>query len=378
MPRIKLHKIAAIAVLIATAAWVATGDFTSVGSAADEAGSPPPAAQTQRQAPPRHVAVIVPPRLEHARAIRIAGHTEAEKRAVLAARAAGIIDELPIRQGGGIEAGDLVLRLDSEGKDAAVETARALLAQREAEVAAAERLASSGNIPRLQLDNARSGLAAARSQLEAALADLTRNEVRAPFSGIVDRVDVELGSSVQPGTQVATVLNLDPILAIGEISERDLVHIGPGNEAEVRLVSGETVTGEVRYVSRDATASTRTFRVEIAVPNPDNRIPAGMTAEITLRAEPVEATLLPRSVVTLGNSGDLGIRAVDKDDKVVFFPIDLVDDTARGLVLGGIPADMRVIVAGQEMVNDGDTVRPVEADAETVRQLTGEGSGGAL
>ncbi len=44
-------------------------------------------------------------------------------------------------------------------------------------------------------------------------------------------------------------------------------------------------------------------------------------------------------MVTLSASGDLGIRAVDKDDKVVFFPIDLVDDTPNGLVLGGIPAD---------------------------------------
>nr|MBA3446163.1 efflux transporter periplasmic adaptor subunit [Pseudaminobacter sp.] len=111
---------------------------------------------------------------------------------------------------------------------------------------------------------------------------------------------------------------------------------------------------------------------EIAIANADRSIPAGMTAEITLLAEPTDAVVLPRSVVTLSGAGDLGIRAVDKDDKVVFFPIDLVDDMPKGLVLGGIPADARVIVAGQDLVTEGDTVKAVEADQETINKLVGE------
>ncbi len=97
-----------------------------------------------------------------------------------------------------------------------------------------------------------------------------------------------------------------------------------------------------------------------------------MTAEIALSALPTDAIMLPRSVVTLGDKGDLGIRAVDKDNKVVFFPIDLVDDTPTGLVLGGIPADTRIIVAGQELVKEGDEVKPVEADQATIQKLLGE------
>src|SRR5699024_829189 len=127
----------------------------------------------------------------------------------------------------------------------------------------------------------------------------------------------------------------------------DLRHIKVGDKAEAVLVNGEKVEGEVRYISREASPATRTFRVEVAIPNPDRSIPAGMTAEITLRAAPVDAVVLPRSVVTLSGNGDLGIRAADQVNKVVFFPIDLVDDTPDGLVLGGIPADAKVIVAGQ-------------------------------
>lgn len=376
MAKYRYHKLAAVAVLVATTAWVATGEFSSVGSAANETPEQARPAQVEQAAPLRTVAVVQPPRVEHSRAIRISGHTEADKRATLATRAAGIVEELTVRQGTRVEAGDLVLKLDAQGKEAAVETARQLLVQREAEVAASARLAESGNLPKLQLDNARSALAAAKSQLEAAVAELERNELRAPFDGVVDKVDVELGSSVQAGAPVATILNLDPVLAVGEISERDLMHIEAGNKAEILLVNRDAVEGEVRFISRDASASTRTFRVEVAVPNADLSIPAGMTAEITLRAAPVASTVLPRSVVTLSSSGDLGVRAVNADDKVVFYPIDLVDDTPAGLVLGGIPADARIIVAGQELVAEGDTVNAVEADDETITKLVDEVAGG--
>ncbi|MGX9573125.1 efflux RND transporter periplasmic adaptor subunit [Mesorhizobium sp. f-mel] len=389
MPKYRFHKLAAIAVLVGFAAWMATGEFSSVGSAAADnkpkageveqpkaADAGKPTEAEQPKAPLRTVAIITPPRRTYARAIRISGLTEADKRAVLATRVAGVIDKLPVKQGQRVKTGDLVLMLAAEEKLSAVSNAKQLLVQRRAELDAALRLAKTGNLPKLQLDTARSNLTLAQSQLEAAQAELDRNEVKAPFDGVIDRVPVELGSSVMQGGEVATILSLDPVIARGEVSERDLGYLKIGDKANVRLVSGQNVEGTVRYISRDASSATRTFRVEIAIPNPEGTIPAGMTAEIALSAQPTDAVMLPRSVVTLGDKGDLGIRAVDKDDKVVFFPIDLVDDTPTGLVLGGIPADARIIVAGQELVKEGEVVKPVEADQSTIQKLLGEATAG--
>ncbi|CCV11023.1 efflux RND transporter periplasmic adaptor subunit [Mesorhizobium sp. STM 4661] len=400
MPKFRFHKLAAIIVLIGFAAWMATGQFSSVGSAvADgkpkageveqskaDAGKPQTGEQgtakpgtaeaEQPKAVLRTVAVVTPPRRTYARAIRISGLTEADKRAVLATRVAGVIDKLPVKQGQHVKTGDLVLMLAAEEKLSAVGNAKQLVVQRQAELAAAQRLMKTGNLPKLQLDTARSNLTLAQSQLEAAQAELDRNEVKAPFDGVIDRVPVELGSSVMQGGEVATILKLDPVIARGEVSERDLGYLKIGDEANVSLVSGQIVKGTVRYISRDASSATRTFRVEVAIPNGDGSVPAGMTAEIALSAQPTDAVMLPRSVVTLGDKGDLGIRAVDKDDKVAFFPIDLVDDTPTGLVLGGIPADARIIVAGQELVKEGEVVKPVEADQATIQKLLGEATTG--
>ncbi|MDX8537758.1 MULTISPECIES: efflux RND transporter periplasmic adaptor subunit [Mesorhizobium] len=389
MPKIRFHKLAAIVVLIGFAAWMGTGEFSSVGSAAadkpkaedaSKAAQPeaakPKAAEAEAKAPLRTVAVVTPPRKTYARAIRISGLTEADKRAVLATRVAGVIDKLPVKQGQRVKTGDLVLMLAAEEKISNVDNAKQLLVQRQAELEAALRLMKTGNLPALQLDTARSNLTSAQSQLETAQAELDRNEVKAPFDGVIDRVPVELGSSVMQGGEVATILKLDPVIARGEVSERDLRYIKIGDEANVRLVNDQKVTGTVRYISRDASSQTRTFRVEVAIPNADGAIPAGMTAEITLSAQPTDAVMLPRSVVTLGDKGDLGIRAVGKDNKVAFYPIDLVDDTPNGLVLGGIPQDARIIVAGQELVKEADAVKPVEADQATINKLIGEATSG--
>ncbi|MCO5161632.1 MAG: efflux RND transporter periplasmic adaptor subunit [Mesorhizobium sp.] len=378
MAKLRFHKVAAVAVLIGFAAWMGTGKFSSVGSASTEAGQssgeeakPAPAAEAAPKAP-RTVAVVVPPRVQHERAIHLSGQTQADKRAVLATRAAGIIEKLPVKQGDKVEAGQVILALSAEDKPAMIDTAKQLVKQRQAELEAAQRLAKTGTLAKLSLDTAVSALAQAESQLKAAEADLERLTIVAPFAGVIDSVDVEIGSAVSQGAQIATLLSLDPVVVKGEVSERDLVYIKAGDKAEAQLVDGEKVAGTVRYISREATAATRTFRVEVAIPNLDDRIPAGMTAEITVRAAPADAVILPRSVVTLSADGDLGIRVADKDNKIVFYPIDLMDDLTHGLVLGGVPRDARVVVAGQDLVTEGDVVNPVPADEQLIRKLVGD------
>ncbi len=67
---------------------------------------------------------------------------------------------------------------------------------------------------------------------------------------------------------------------------------------------------------------------------------------------------------------------VSEENRVIFFPIDLVDDTGDALVLGGIPTGAKIIVAGQDLVSEGDEVNAVEADPAMIAKLTGEVTGG--
>ena len=120
--------------------------------------------------------------------------------------------------------------------------------------------------------------------------------------------------------------------------------------------------GIVRYVRREASGVTRTFPIEVAIANPDAAIPAGMSAEIKLAIETDPAIFLPRTAITLDVSGALGVRVLSDDNVVSFLTVTIVDDTSRGLAIAGIEPGTRIIVSGQDMVSDGQTVDAVPAD----------------
>ena len=375
--RFRAHRLSAILVLVAAGIWVGTGKFASVGSEEANAAIPAKDQAGQEQAAPdaaagevqtlRTVAAITPEVKEHARAIRIAGVTDADKRSVLAARTSGVILSLPIAEGADIAAGESVMTIEGPELAAGVETAKAALTQRKQELDVAEKLYRSGNTAELQLIGQRAALAAAEAELSQAEAAADRLALYAPFAGVIDSVDVELGEWVQTGTPIATLLALDPIIVRAEVSEVDVGYVAVGDKVEVKLVSGAMAEGTVRHLSREATGNTRTYPIEVALPNPGHEIPVGMTAELKLFAAPVKTVTVPRSVITLSNEGELGLRVLDADNVAHFASVELIDDTPEGLVLAGIDAGTRIIVAGQDLVRDGEKVNvqttPIEPTA---------------
>ncbi|NHB76075.1 efflux RND transporter periplasmic adaptor subunit [Rhodobacter calidifons] len=355
----KFHRIAALCVTVAAGAWIATGEFSSVGSAQTAEGkeSPTPVSATAEKAPlVRTVSAVVPGFVDHARAIRLSGVTQADKRVDLAARTEGIIASLAMAKGGSVEAGAVVMELEGPETVAQEKIAEIALAQKERDLEVAQRLFDSGSTTESALTNARSARDAAAAELARAQAAADRLRLKAPFAGIVDSLSVEPGEWVQTGAPVATILSLDPIVVRAEVSEVDLGAVVVGSTARVRLVNGAEMDGTVRLVAREASAQTRTFPVEIALPNPGLALSAGMTAEVSLFAPPVRAVVVPRSVITLSDKGEIGLRVVGQDNRARFAAIQIIDDTPEGLVVTGVQEGVRIITAGQDLVRDGDKV----------------------
>ncbi len=372
MARIKFHTVTAIVVLVAAGAWVATGKFSFVGSAigdgdaaaaaASDAPQASAAQSAEAAAPPRPanelptVAFVTASVSDYDRTIRMSGQTEPDKHTVLVARTSGAIADLPVDEGTRVAEDDLVMALDGPEKYAAVESAEALFESRSRQAEVNEELLARGKIPSLTVDASKAEQASARSMLEAARAEVNRMELRSPFAGIVDEVFVEEGSWVEPGTEVASVLALDPIIAVGEVSERDLRLVSTGMSASVTFGDGTSAEGEIRYIRREASELTRTFPIEVAVPNPDAAIPAGMSVEIALAARARPAVTVPRSIITLAADGTVGVRTLNPDDTVAFLPVTIIDDTPGGLIVAGIESGTRVIVSGQDLVTEGQKV----------------------
>jgi membrane fusion protein, multidrug efflux system len=358
----KFHRIAALCVSVAAGAWIATGEFSSVGSAQTAEGKESPtteAALTETAPQLRTVSAVDPVFVDHARAIRLSGITEADKRVDLAARADGVIATLDLEKGGTVEADLMVMTLEGPETVAQEKIAEIALAQKERDLEVAEKLFEAGSTSESNLTNARSARDAAAAELARAQASADRLRLKAPFAGIVDTVAVELGEWVQTGAPVATILSLDPILVKAEVSEVDLSSVAVGSTAKVRLVNGTEMEGTVRLIAREASAETRTFPVEIALPNPDLTLPSGMSAEVSLYAALTRAVVVPRSIITLSDEGLLGLRVVGPDNLAQFAAVQIIDDTPEGLVVTGVPEGVRIITAGQDLVRNGEAVEVV-------------------
>ena len=203
---------------------------------------------------------------------------------------------------------------------------------------------------------------AAEAARTAAQWTLERTEIRAPIAGRVESLPVEIGSYLKPGDICATLVDADPMLVIVNISERQIGNLAVGMDAGVRTVDGHEATGKITFIAGTADAQTRTFRVEIAVPNPTGTIREGMTAELAIALAPVKAHLLPASVLVLADDGEIGVRTVGSDNKVDFMPVTILGDDGDGMWVAGLPETVNVIVTGQEFVQKGVTVTPVNVE----------------
>ncbi len=202
------------------------------------------------------------------------------------------------------------------------------------------------------------GIQAAEAGVAAAQKEISRLTLRAPFEGILESDTAELGALLQPGAACATVIQLDPIKLVGFVPETQVSRVKVGARSGAKLTTGQVLAGKVSFLGRSADPLTRTFRVEIEVPNPNLAIRDGQTTEIIIAAEGSRAHLVPQSSLTLNNEGLLGVRIVDDANLARFVPVDLLRDTKDGVWLAGLPEEANVIIIGQEYVVDGVPVAP--------------------
>jgi membrane fusion protein, multidrug efflux system len=355
----KASRIAAIGMVAAAGLWIASGHFLPHESAVSKASVRSDAVAKK----PFRVAVIEAKVVDHARKLVLAGRTEADRRVTVAARSGGVLTELRVRRGARVQQGDIIAVLSDDARKAQVAQAESLVIQRRTELEAKRRLIVSGAVPKLELVNLEAQLAAAEATLASAQAELERSFVRAPFSGIVNDVTVEVGGASLPmmGREIATLVSLDPMLAVVEVSERRLAGLRQGDTAEVKLITGEKVSGKIRFVAKTATQNTRTYRVEVELPNADGSIPDGISAEVAIPVAATPAVRMPRSALTIASTGDIGVRTVGDDGTVGFSRVSIVEDEQTYMWVAGVRDGARVIVQGQDFVREGQTVDVVLA-----------------
>lgn len=322
------------------------------------------------------------------------GRFEAVASVEVRARVSGFIDKIDFRDGQIVKVGDPLFTIDKRPYEIAVESAEAEVARNKAQVDLAElqvgrgaSLIASRTITEAEQDSRKSTLAVARAQLKSAEAALRNAQlnlewtnVTAPIAGRISDRKVDAGNLIAGGqsgaTLLATIVTLDPIRFVFDISEADhlrysrLILSGAlassrdgANPVRIRL-SDETDwkrTGKVDFVDNAMTARSGTIRVRALVDNTDQLLTPGIFGRLQLFGGEYDALLVPDSAIIS-----------DQARKIVFTVGDDGVVQAKPVTLGTIVDGLRVIRSGlaptDKVVLDGLANPVVRPGAKVVPQ----------
>lgn len=349
-----------MAVVVATGAWFAGGMLSP--SQQDI----PPASAAPRTATPLTVELTSVDAEPVTETLRLQGHTAPNRQVTVRAETAGRVTALLVERGERVTQEQAIVRLATEDREAQRRKAIALVTQRERDHAAIHQLADAGHLAGARVDEAFAELESARAELARIEQDIDKTIVRAPFDGILNARSIEVGDFVAVRDPVFTVVDDHPLIVSAAIAQRDRDAIRAGDTSTVRLITGETISGAVRYLSAVANPETRTFPIEIEIENPGGRLVTGISAEAIV---PARTTLAHRlSPGWLVRTGDdrLGVYLVDRQMHAQFEVVEIVRATPDDVWVTGLPASVNVVSSGQGFLRDGDSVRVTPADVAAI------------
>jgi len=207
-----------------------------------------------------------------------------------------------------------------------------------------------------QFANLESQIANIKSKIKKITIDIDNTKISSPFEGIINDSYVELGDYVRPGDVLFSLVDLNPIKIQGYLSETDVNNIKIGTQAAVRTSNSITKTGKITFISPTAETATRTFEITVEANNDDLLFKSGITASIKIKGSSIKAHKISPSILTLQDDGTVGIKAIDGNNKVVFYPIKKEIDTIDGMWVSGLPYEVKLIITGQEYITVGQTV----------------------
>jgi multidrug efflux system membrane fusion protein len=302
----------------------------------------------------------------HTAAVVLRGRTENKRSVTVRSETRGRVTSRPVEKGTAVAVGALLCRLAIEDRNAQILEAREGRNQARIDYQGALRLKQKGFQADSDIARAKARLASAQAAVERGELELSRTYVRAPFAGIIEDTHAEIGDYLQPGAACVTVIDLHPMLLVARISERDIDAVKIAGNASGVLADGSRLEGKISFIGMQSDDSTRTYRLEVQIPNEDNAIRSGLTAQIELPTAQVYAHLISPALMALDTAGNVGIRTLSEDNVVIWNDIEIIDDDDNGAWILGLQDVARIITVGQELVVPGEQVDAVFEQAPSL------------
>jgi cobalt-zinc-cadmium efflux system membrane fusion protein len=214
---------------------------------------------------------------------------------------------------------------------------------------------------RAQADAARAELTRAKQRLELLNVSLSvttdRVTLTSPASGVVLDVSAapgEFSKSLESANPLITIADLSTVWIIGDVYERDVAKVGRGKPVTVTLQAypGQQWTGHIDSLSGALDPTTRTLKVRVALPNPDQRLKPEMFADIHVKAGTHQALVVPAAaIIREGNAATVFVKNVGKPEQRTVTVGQTIDGSVE--ILSGLHAGDEVAADGAELLKGG-------------------------
>jgi len=330
------------------------------------------------------------------RFLPVSGTMQPVRQATVKAKVSGDVRQITVRDGDAVQAGQVLVRVDTADLDARLverqgqlESARAQLALAEKTLATNQKLLNQSFISQNAFDSSESGrnvtkgsVMSAEAQVRLAQNALKDAVVTAPLSGIVAKRHVQPGEKVAFDTPLVTIVDLREIELQAMVPAVDIPELKSGMTVELTVdgFGDRKFTGRIERINPATEAGTRAILVFVGIPNPDNELRGGMfaTGRIALAASaPVQS--LPAGAVR-NEAGQTFVWAIE-DGRLVKRMIVTGrrdDESGRIEVKTALPATLKVLAARFENLKEGAPAlvkaadpSPPKASAAASREVSG-------
>ena len=190
---------------------------------------------------------------------------------------------------------------------------------------------------------------------------LSRTRIRAPFDGVYDERRVELGDYVEPGQSLLSVVEIGRLKVSAQIPQQDVARLAIGQPVRVQLLDGAQLDGTLHFIAAAAEPGTRSFRIEVAVDNPQHLRLAGASATLLIDTGEALAHAVSPALLSLDKEGRPGIKWLSEQQVVQFTPVQLISVSNQTAWVAGLPKRVALITSGQGFVEAGQQVVAREA-----------------
>ena len=340
----------AIALVVALVGWMGSGFILPAEE--EEVAAEPNAPRLVT------VAVIRSTASEVANVFQAEGQAEPDRDSALRAEMTGEVAEVLVRKGDTVEDGQLIARIDPADRTAALTRASEELNRATSDLQNAETLLERGSATQDRVRDARATLAAAEAAVASAEASISDTEIRAPFAGLIDDLEIDAGEYVTAGSEIGYLVDSSPLSIAIRVPQQMRAQLRVGSMADVGFITGEQRMGTLTFVSATADPQTRTFLAEVEVPNDDNAVPAGISAEVRMVTGESTAHFISPAILSLDTNGTLGIKVIEAENRVAFHEVTIIRAQTDGIWVTGLDDEAQIITVGQGFVTDGQVVNP--------------------